>query len=105
MKITKSQLKQIIKEELEGTDEYWLGTDHREVLIKGYGRMTVDQIKESLRQRLSEMMEGATNKDFSFLDHQMENGVFVAMYEALRDNDALDPRANPDEVDPDWERN
>ena len=54
MKITKSQLKQIIKEELEifeyvEPQEGETTPDDAEVLVKGFGVLTIGQIKERLK--------------------------------------------------------
>jgi hypothetical protein len=57
MKITKSQLKQIIKEEL-GIFEYVepqkgeTTPDDAEVLVKGFGVLTIGQIKRRLKVKL-----------------------------------------------------
>ena len=57
MKITKSQLKQIIKEELEIFEyvEPQKGEatpDDAEVLVKGFGVLTIGQIKRRLKMKL-----------------------------------------------------
>ena len=75
MKVTESQLKQIIKEELlEARLPAWErpgyvpeddpDLDEREVLVHGYGRMRIDQIKNRIVQDLSEMAEAATTGNF-----------------------------------------
>ena len=80
MKVTKSQLKQIIEEELQEArlpawerpgyePEPGLGPEDPgqyddEVLVHGYGRMRIDQIKNRLVQDLSEMAEAAAAGDF-----------------------------------------
>ena len=80
MKITKTQLKQIIAEELKEArlpawerpgyvPEPGLGPedpdlDEREVLVHGYGRMRIDQIKNRIVQDLSEMAEAAAAANF-----------------------------------------
>ena len=51
MKITKSQLKQIIKEEL-GIFEGETTPDDAEVLVKGFGVLTIGQIKRRLKMKL-----------------------------------------------------
>jgi hypothetical protein len=58
MKLTKTQLKRIIKEELSTAN------DEQEVLVPGYGRLRVDQIKRRLQRDLSEMAEHAAKGNF-----------------------------------------
>jgi len=79
MKVTKSHLQQIIKEELQTLQEVEYGDygpiytepveghvtpDEAEVLIPGYGGLRVDQIKNRIVQELSEMSEAATAGEF-----------------------------------------
>ena len=80
MKVTTLRLKQIIKEELQEArlpawerpgyvPEPGLGPedpdlDEREVLVHGYGRMRIDQIKNRIVQDLSEMAEAAAAANF-----------------------------------------
>ena len=104
MKITKSLLQDIITEELKKMDEDW-GQFDREIVVQGYGRLTVKQVKDQVAERLENIASAAASGDFKALHHAINSGVLMAMYEALRDNDALEPRQDPDEVDPDWERN
>ena len=57
MKITKSQLKQIIKEVLENVQyvepyEDLTTVDDAQVLVKGFGGLTIGQIKKRLRKKL-----------------------------------------------------
>ena len=58
MKLTKSQLINLIKEELSTAN------DEQEVLVPGYGRLRVDQIKRRLQRDLSEMAELAAKGNF-----------------------------------------
>tara|TARA_R100001594_G_C3901723_1_gene231048 strand:- start:89 stop:343 length:255 start_codon:yes stop_codon:yes gene_type:complete len=58
MKLTKSQLINLIKEELSTAN------DEQEVLVPGYGRLRVDQIKRRLQRDLSEMAEHAAKGNF-----------------------------------------
>ena len=80
MRVTKSQLKQIIEEELQEArlpawerpgyePEPGLGPEDPgqyddEVLVRGYGRMRIDQIKNRIVQDLSEMSDAAAAGDF-----------------------------------------
>jgi hypothetical protein len=79
MKITKSQLKQIIKEELQTIQEVEyddqgpmyaepvegeVTPDEAEVVIPGYGGLRVDQIKNRIAQELGDMSEAASAGEF-----------------------------------------
>jgi len=73
MKITKQQLKQIIKEELESPD----------IQIPDYGIMTVQQVEKKLARMLQEAAEDAM-KDPPQYSH-LNNGVIQAFHKALKD--------------------
>ncbi len=80
MKLTKSKLKQIIKEELENVKEVEYDeegnplytdskegdptSDDAEVLVPGYGGMRIDQIKNRVAKDLKEMSLAASAGDF-----------------------------------------
>tara|TARA_R100000808_G_scaffold20227_1_gene43852 strand:- start:2754 stop:3146 length:393 start_codon:yes stop_codon:yes gene_type:complete len=76
VKITKSQLKQIIKEELEEA----LG--EREVLVRGFGKLTLSQIERRLVEMLREAGEGAMKDPPDF--YNLKTGMIQAFYEAYR---------------------
>jgi len=58
MKLTKPQLKQMIKEELKQAN------DDVEVLVQGYGRLLVSQIKTKIARDLSDMAQKAAAGNF-----------------------------------------
>jgi len=79
MKLTKSQLQQIIKEELQTIQEVEyddqgpmyaepvegeITPDEAEVVIQGYGGLRVDQIKNRIVEDLVDMSEAATAGEF-----------------------------------------
>jgi len=100
MKITKSQLKQIIMEELTSGDNPWvrqrLGqpdpqeeeseqtNDDVEVLVQGYGRLLVSQIKTKIARDLSDMSQKAAAGNFRAIGISRLNIVSVFL-KALMD--------------------
>ena len=76
MKISRSQLKQIIKEEIEEA----LGD--REVLVRGFGKLTLNQIERRLVEMLQEAGEGAMKDPPDF--YNLKTGMIQAFYEAYR---------------------
>jgi len=79
MKVTKSQLKQIIEEEVKQLQEVEYDdagpmyaepeegattSDEAEVLVPGFGGLRIDQIKNRIVQDLSEMSDAAAAGDF-----------------------------------------
>ena len=79
MKITKSQLRQIIKEEVKQLQEVEYDdqgpmyaspveseatSDEAEIVIPGYGGLRVDQVKTRIVQDLVDMSEAATAGEF-----------------------------------------
>ena len=94
MKITKSQLKQIIKEELEEARlPAWerpgnvTPPEDVEVMIPGYGSMRIYQIKRKLADMLREAAADAA-KDPPQYSH-LNGGVIQVLHQALKDSDAL----------------
>ena len=85
MKITKSQLKQIINEELR---DYPGGQSRSpEIQIPGYGILTVEQVKRKLADMLREAAEDAAKEPPQY--SHLNGGVIQALHQALKDNDAL----------------
>ena len=76
MKITKSQLKQIIKEELEEV------LDDREVQVPGFGKLTLKQIEKRLVDMLKEAGEGAMKDPPDF--YNLKTGMIQAFYKAYK---------------------
>ena len=79
MKLTKSQLQQIIKEELQTIQEVEYDdqgpmyaepvegettSDEAEIVIPGYGGLRVDQVKNRIVEDLVDMSEAATAGEF-----------------------------------------
>jgi len=94
MKITKQQLKQIIKEEIgEARLPAWerpgnvTPPDDVEVVIPGYGSMMIGQIKRKLATMLEEAYHDAMRSPPQFT--HLNGGVIQALHQALKDNDAL----------------
>jgi hypothetical protein len=56
-----------------------------EVLIQGYGRMSMNTLKASIARMLDELAKKAESDDWEFIAYQMENGVFTAKLKALMD--------------------
>jgi hypothetical protein len=78
MQITEKQLKQIIKEEISN------------VLVPGYGYMTVDRIKKKLGRLLADAAAQAAQDPPGYT--HLNNGVIFALHSALKDNkSANDP--------------
>jgi hypothetical protein len=73
LKITKTQLKQIIKEELQDV-----------VLVKGYGEMRLDQVKNKLIQMIAEAAEDVQKDPPSFA--HLNSGVLFALYKTLKEH-------------------
>ncbi len=103
MKITKSQLKEIIKEELEAIseveyDEYGpmyhepvegeTTPDDAEVLVPGYGGLEIRQIKSKLFKMLQ---QAAQDDSLSTFDSLIQSGVMMALYETLAKHNTLSP--------------
>ena len=91
MKITKSQLKQIIKEELEEV------MDDREVLVRGFGKLKLSQIERRLVEMLEEAGRDAQQDPPDF--YNLRTGMIQAFYEAYRqhkDVDSLDEAEDGD---------
>ena len=94
MKITKTQLKQIIKEEL-GIFEGETTPDDAEVLVKGLGVLTIGQVRERLlRDYLRELhkdLQGEVgDKDLlRIFEKYLDGGGLVARYKTLKAHNAL----------------
>ena len=81
MKITKTQLKEIIEAELR---DYYGGESHSpDLQIPGYGVMTVEQVERKLARLLRLAAEDAA-KDPPQYSH-LNNGVIQALHGALKD--------------------
>ena len=81
MKITKTQLKEILKEELR---DYYGGKSHSpDIQIPGYGVMTLEQVERKLARMLQEAAEDAA-KDPPQYSH-LDGGVIQALHQALKD--------------------
>ena len=118
MKITKAQLRQIIKEELgkvlnegmvasiEKTDvsgaEKLMDPMHRahsytapddvEVQIEGYGKLEIGQIRNGLTKRVAEALRVDWRADpLRGLDHLLAGGVVEAFYKTLKAHNAYWP--------------
>jgi len=76
MKITKRQLKQLIKEELQEV------LDDPEVLVDGFGKLRLSQVKTRLVKMLREAGEGAMKDPPDF--YNLKTGMIQAFYEAYR---------------------
>lgn len=87
MSITKEQLNKMIKEELTSAlkeaDEVDL---NKEVMIDGYGSLTLGQIQKRMAKMLADAAEEAQQEPPSF--RTLNNGVLIAMYKTLRDHNA-----------------
>ena len=81
MKITKTELKKIIQEELRD----YVGGEARspDLQIPGYGIMTVEQVERKLARMLQEAAEDAA-KDPPQYSH-LDGGVIQALHQALKD--------------------
>ena len=81
MKITKTELKEIIEGELR---DYYGGKSHSpDLQIPGYGVMTVEQVERKLARLLREAAKDAA-KDPPQYSH-LNNGVIQALHGALKD--------------------
>ena len=78
MKITKEELKQMIKEELDNDPI---------VMVKGYGQLKLSQVKRKLVDMLIEAAEEVMTEPASFT--HLNSGVIQALHQALKDNDAI----------------
>ena len=105
MKLTTSTLRKLIKEELQearlpawerpgyvpepglGPDDPVL--DKREVQVRGYARMGIDQIKCRLVRDLAEMAKHAANGDFRRIGTSRLE-ILRLFLETLDENEALD---------------
>ena len=111
MKITKSQIKKLIREELASRTEveydeggnpmYYepvegeVTPDDAEVLVRGYGGLRIDQIRRKISRMLKEMGWGGSVADFvSFLDKVKREaetrGVLSALVDTLKAHNALE---------------
>jgi hypothetical protein len=81
MKITETELKKIIQEELRD----YVGGKARspDLQIPGYGIMTVEQVERKLARMLQEAAEDAA-KDPPQYSH-LDGGVIQALHQALKD--------------------
>ena len=99
MKITKTQLKQIIKEELLKEVEYVAPSkegdrtpDDVEVLVQGYGGLRIGQIRNELTKRIAEAHTVDWQTDpLRGLSNLLAGGVVEAFYKTLRAHNALWP--------------
>ena len=107
MKITKAQLKQIIKEELstlkeveyvEPSKEGDRTPDDVEVLVRGYGGLRIGQIRNELTKRIAEahIFDWQT-EPLRGLDHLLAGGVVEAFYKTLKAHNALWPAEEGEE--------
>ena len=82
MKITETELKKIIQEELRD----YVGGEARspDLQIPGYGIMTVEQVERKLARMLQEAAEDAA-KDPPQYSH-LDGGVIQALHQALKEN-------------------
>jgi len=77
MKLTKTQLKQVIEEELEQL-----------VLVPGVGRLRIDQIKHTVAKELMRMSKAAANGQYRKIGKtQLRN--LILFLDTLARNDAL----------------
>ena len=81
MKITKQQLKQIIKEEVR------LSSEDDEALVPGYGKLTLNQIRNKLIRMIQEAAEDVQKKPPGFT--HFNSGVMMALYETLKKHGAV----------------
>ena len=103
MKITKAQLKQIIKEELDNISEVEYDEhgpmyvqpvegqttpDDAEVLVPGYGGVKIAQIRSKL---LSMLQESAQDDSLATFNSFIRNGVMMLLYETLVKHNAVSP--------------
>ena len=81
MKVTKTQLKQIIKEEMR------LSSEDDEVLVPGYGKLTLNQIRNKLIRMIQEAAEDVQKEPPGFT--HFNSGEMMALYEILKEHDAV----------------
>ena len=113
MKITKTKLKQIIKEELNHLSEVEYDEhgpmytqpaedertpDDAEVLVQGYGGLRIGQIRDGLTKRIAEahIFDWQT-EPLRGLDHLLAGGIVEAFYKTLRAHNALMPAEEGEE--------
>tara|TARA_R110000824_G_scaffold54622_3_gene150752 strand:- start:30 stop:356 length:327 start_codon:yes stop_codon:yes gene_type:complete len=108
MKITKTQLRNIIKEEATQAlseveyDEHGpmyvqpvegkTTPDDAEVLLQGYGGLRIDQIRSKL---LGMLQEAAQDDSLATFNSFVRNGVMMRLYETLVEHSALSPDGSP----------
>ncbi len=101
MKITKTQLKEIIKEELAifeyvEPQEGKRTPDDAEVLVKGFGVLRLGQVKDKLvrdylRKLHKELQGEVEDKDLlRIFDKYLDGGGLVALYKTLKAHSALE---------------
>ncbi len=100
MKITKTQIRNIIKEETtQALSEMYVQPvegkttpDDAEVLLQGYGGLRIDQIRNKL---LSMLHEAAKDESLATFDSLVRNGVMMLFYKTLVEHNALSPDESP----------
>ena len=108
MKITKTQIRNIIKEEATQAlseveyDEHGpmyvqpvegkTTPDEAEVLIRGYGGKTIEQIRINL---LKMLQKAAQDDSLATFDSLVRNGVMMRLYKTLVEHNALSPDGSP----------
>ena len=100
MKITKTQIRNIIKEETtQALSEMYVQPvegkttpDDAEVLLQGYGGLRIDQIREKLSKMLQ---EAAKDESLATFDSLVRNGAMMRLYETLVEHNALSPDESP----------
>jgi hypothetical protein len=83
MRLTKSTLRTLIKEELQQTKST------AEVLVRGYGRMRIDQIQRRVVEDLSDMAQKAAAGNFRAIGTTRLN-ILILFLKTLGEHDALD---------------
>jgi hypothetical protein len=117
MKLSKSQLKQIIKEELKHLQEIEYDEhgpmyvkpvkgvttpDEAEVLVPDYGGMEIEQIKDQIATGLANMAEAAAAGEFRRIGGSRLGGVLKLFYDTLKEHGALDPAVQTSDDFDDW---
>ncbi len=100
MKITKTQIRNIIKEETaQALSEMYVQPvegkrtpDEAEVLITGYGGLTIEQIRSKL---LGMLQEAAQDDSLATFNSLVRNGVMMRFYKTLVEHNALSPDGSP----------
>lgn len=100
MKITKTQIRNIIKEETaQALSEMYVQPvegkttpDDAEVLLQGYGGLTIGQIRNKL---LLMLQEAAQDDSLATFDSLVRNGVMMRLYKTLVEHNALSPDGSP----------